>query len=114
MLNSIVNCSMPDGAVGGGEHLDASRGAIVAAVLQMRVVIFVFANDSTEAFPPPPTMEIEFIMHQLARVPTRAYLIGWEIWSSRTFRFGRANSINWDISINDALDYIVNETDEPE
>ena len=41
-------------------------------------------------------------------------LIGWEIVSSRTSRLGRANSINWDISINDALDYIVNETDEPE
>jgi hypothetical protein len=39
-------------------------------------------------------------------------LTGWEIWSSRTFRFGRANSINWDISINDALDYIVNDSTE--
>jgi hypothetical protein len=39
-------------------------------------------------------------------------LIGWEIWSSRTFRFRRANSINWDISINDALDYIVNDSTE--
>jgi hypothetical protein len=39
-------------------------------------------------------------------------LAGWEFWSSRTVRHGRGSSLDWDIPINDALDYIVNDSRE--